>query len=69
MTTYESIAKVTGKNTIEVAKALRGFSLLERRIIQMRFAPTTITDTATALGVDCDTVVEVEQRVMRKLSL
>lgn len=69
MTTYESIAKVTGKNPIEIARALRGFSMLERRIIQMRFAPTTITDTATALGVDAEMVVEVEQQVLRRLAV
>lgn len=68
MTTYESIAKVTGKNPIDIARALRGFSMLERRIIQMRFAPTTITDTANALGVDPQTVVEIEQQVLSRLA-
>lgn len=69
MTTYESIAKVTGKNPIEIARALRGFSMLERRIIQMRFAPTTIADTAVAMGVDPETVIEIEQQVLRKLEV
>lgn len=68
MTTNQLITKATGRTQLEVARALQRLSQIERDIMETRFCPTTLVETASRHGITPLKVYEIESRFYQLLN-
>ena len=67
MNKYEALAEIVGKSELEVARIIRGLAPLERKVMETRFLPTTLSETAKQLGITPERVSEIERNILEML--